>query len=352
MSIPEGICVDLETTLSGRVPDTVRPKGQKRLETRVLEIGASCWHKKVPDYQVLVNPLHGMCLETPEDMFAALRDMHQRPDATIGFWAKVLARRAKTLTPAMLNGMAPEIWERCTVKNKARDFLRWFNGGKGPEFKPEGEALAGLLEYTRKCGETTWLAHNGRSFDFKILQGVAERNGLTIDHVQQADTLHIFRKIDLQVQSYSQPKLYASLGLGVYNAHVAIDDARALAKICQHVSSKGPAKPTHGLAVPVQKAPAKPTGPPYQKPAQKAMMVMDIKGIGPKSRDALLRLGIRTTSQLKAHYDQKGVDWLRRALPRGVRWRVVCQSLALVHKSSTSCAGGARSRVRHALPLV
>ena len=350
MSIPEGICVDLETTLGGRVPDTVRPKGQKRLETRVIEIGATCWHKKVPDYQVLVNPLHGMRLKTPEDMFAALRDMHQRPDATIGFWSKVLARRANTLTPAMLNGMAPDIWERCTVKNKARDFLRWFNGEKGPVFKPEGEALAGLLQYTREHGETTWLAHNGRSFDFKILQGVAERNGLDIGRVQQADTLHIFRKIDLKVQSYSQPKLYASLGLGVYNAHVAIDDARALAKICQHVSSKAPTKPAR-VGAPVQKAPSKPTGPSVQKPTAPGRMVMDIKGIGPKSRDALLRLGIRTTSQLKAHYDQKGVDWLRRALPRGVPWRLVCQSLALVHKGSTLCAGGARSRVRRALPL-
>lgn len=344
MSIPEGICVDLETTLGGRVPDTVRPKGQKRLETRVLEIGATCWHKKVPDYQVLVNPLHGMRLKTPEDMFAALRDMHQRPDATIGFWSKVLARRANTLTPAMLNGMAPDIWERCTVKNKARDFLRWFNGEKGPVFKPEGEALVGLLQYTREHGETTWLAHNGRSFDFKILQGVAERNGLDIGRVQQADTLHIFRKIDLKVQSYSQPKLYASLGLGVYNAHVAIDDARALAKICQHVSAK---------------APTKSTGPSVQKPVRARTkpvrattgMVMDVKGIGPKSRDALHKLGIRTVSQLKTQYDQKGADWLRRTLPRGVRWRLVCQSLALVHKSSTLCAGGARSRVRRALPL-
>ena len=58
--------------------------------------------------------------------------------------------------------------------------------------------------------------------------------------------------------------------------------------------------------------------------------VMKLKGIGPKSRDILARHNIRTISDLNNQFNSKGVEWLRRTLPRGVRWRMVTQSLATV----------------------
>lgn len=345
MSIPEGICVDLETCFASRIPDDIRPKGKKRLETRLLEIGATCWHKQAPEYQVLVNPLHGIPLQTPEDMFSAFRNMYQRPDATINFWSRVLSRRENTLTPAMCNGMDPQIWERCTVRNKAKDFIRWFNHPElGPDFKTEKEALDGLLEYTEERGETTWLAHNGLSFDFKILEGAAERSKTSISSIEQADTLRLFKKkfnlekkLNVEKLSYSQPKLYASLGLGMYNAHVAIDDARALAKICQKLSK--PAKQTNKSdetkttfcqIINTQKIRRQTN----KNKIRKAMTslnqpVMKLKGIGPKSRDILARHNIRTISDLNNQFNSKGVEWLRRTLPCGVRWRMVTQSLAV-----------------------
>jgi len=345
MSIPEGICVDLETSFSSRIPDDVRPKGKKRLETRLLEIGATCWHKHGSDYQALVNPLYGIPLQTPEDMFSAFRDMYQRPDATIDFWSSVLARRENTLTSDMCNGMDPQIWKRCTVKNKAKDFIRWFNHPElGPDFKTEKEALDGLLQYTDDCGETTWLAHNGLSFDFKILEGAAERSGTSISSIEQVDTLRIFKKnfnlekrLNVEKLSYSQPKLYASLGLGVYNAHVAIDDARALAKICQKLSQ--PTKldetttftDTHKIRRKTNNIKIRKAMTSLSQPVMKlSQPVMKLKGIGPKSRDILARHNIRTISDLNNQFNSKGVEWLRRTLPRGVRWRMVTQSLATV----------------------
>jgi hypothetical protein len=329
MSIPEGICVDLETTLAARVPDTVRPPGKKRLETRIIEIGACCWHKQAPEYQCLVNPLAGIPMETPEDMFSALRDRYQRPDATINFWSRVLAHRTDTLTSAMCNGMHPQIWDRCTVKNKTKDFIRWFNEpGSGPDFKTEKQALEGLLQYSEDCGESTWLAHNGKSFDFKVLEGAGERSHTSISNIQQKDTLHIFKKkFDLKQKSYSQPKLYKSLGLGAYNAHVAIDDARALAEICQFLTlgqERG-----EKTAILTQYV-ARPEKIIRRKNNPNTDPVIRLKGIGPKSRDTLARYNIRTISELKHQFNTKGVDWLRRTLPRGVRWRMVTHSLAAV----------------------
>ena len=346
MSIPEGICVDLETSFTSRIPDNVRPKGKKRLETRLLEIGATCWHKRAPEYRALVNPLAGIEMKTPADMFAAFRKMHQRPDATINFWSRVLAHRENTLTSDMcrcLNNkpMNPHIWERCTVENKAKDFIRWFNEPElGPDFKTEKEALNGLLQYTEKCGESTWLAHNGKSFDFKILEGAAERSGTSISSIEQVDTIRIFKKeFDLKKKlgvtklSYSQPKLYESLGLGAYNAHVAIDDARALAKICQFLTSQeeGKTKSTT-LRQPITATLRQPTTATLRQPTTKSANlnkpVIRLKGIGPKSRDTLARYNIRTISELNQQFNSKGVDWLRRTLPRGVRWRMVTHSLA------------------------
>lgn len=339
MSIPEGICVDLETSFASRIPDDVRPKGKKRLETRLLEIGATCWHKQAPEYQVLVNPLYGIPLQTPEDMFSAFRDMYQRPDATIDFWSSVLARRENTLTSDMCNGMDPQIWKRCTVKNKAKDFIRWFNHPEsGPDFKTEKEALDGLLQYTEDCGETTWLAHNGKSFDFKILEGAAERSGTSISSIEQVDTLRLFKKnfnlekkLNVEKLSYSQPKLYASLGLGVYNAHVAIDDARALAKICQKLSNPTKSDETKTpIFTDTHRIRRKTNNTKIRKAMTSlSQPVMKLKGIGPKSRDILARHNIRTISDLNNQFNSKGVEWLRRTLPCGVRWRMVTQSLAV-----------------------
>lgn len=138
----------------------------------------------------------------------------------------------------MVGGEPPQVWLGRTCQNRATDFVRWFAvPHTGPRFVCEKRALRGLVDFTQKANGTAWLAHNGKSFDFKVLAGVSERHSVPIPRgIQQIDTLHVFRKVIPGHKSYSQPVLYHALFGHKYNAHVAIDDAKALARICKHVS--------------------------------------------------------------------------------------------------------------------
>ena len=55
--IPVGFCVDLETTIAGRIPDNIRPRGKKRFETRIIEIGAVHCKDPQQQFKCLVNPI-------------------------------------------------------------------------------------------------------------------------------------------------------------------------------------------------------------------------------------------------------------------------------------------------------
>ena len=65
----KGYCIDLETTLTSKIPDQIRPKEFKRFETRIIEIGAIHVGKNC-QWGCLVNPLpRSADLRTPEDLF-------------------------------------------------------------------------------------------------------------------------------------------------------------------------------------------------------------------------------------------------------------------------------------------
>ena len=55
--------------------------------------------------------------------------------------------------------------------------------------------------------------------------------------------------------------------------------------------------------------------------------VLQLKGIGVKSADALAKVNITTIDQLKTKFMKSGVQWLRKTLPRGVRWKMVVTSI-------------------------
>lgn len=356
----QGFCVDLETTIASKVPDSVRPKGQKRFETRIIEIGAVHVAKQSLKWGCIVNPLpKDAHLNTAQDLIALLRSMYQRPDATIDFWSKVLVKR-KSLTHNMfLNDEPPEVWLNRTTMNRAKDFVRWHNlPESGPKFVTETQALRKLVEFTQS--EPTWYAHNGRSFDFKILKGCGLRCGIRYS-VCEIDTLREFRKRMPGHKSYSQPTLYRNIFKRGYNAHVAIDDATALSELCCYVKTHNSKttchKTTRGNNVP---AVSKPNVSPLQLPAaavsdttktmnltfrlrdvtshkvsfqkkarrQKSRGVTALRGIGTKTAQALSQINIATCQQLKAEFDKRGVEWLQRIVPKGVRWRVVAHSIA------------------------
>jgi len=349
--IPSGICVDLETTIAGKVPDTIQPPGQKRYETRIIEIGAVEWKTPTRTFGCLVNPIPASAaVHSVEELFAWLTKHHQKPSSTLNFWSKVLVKRKSVLRTMFRHEEDPLVWLNRTVKNRAIDFVHWHNHpNDGPEFVTEEVGLRKLLAFG--AGKD-WLAHNGKSFDYKVLQGCALRTGLPIpSSIQQHDTLHLFRKYIPGHTSYSQPKLYSALFKETYNAHVAIDDAKALTRLCQHVDTAAShptaSQPTASRPPTLQATTAsRPTTtsnynrmnlqfiikqPPlttYSKiPSKKPSTLIKIKGIGPKSVAALTLLNITSVDQLQAKLKKHGPEWLRDNLPFGVNWKKVSKEI-------------------------
>ena len=354
MSLPNGVCIDLETTISSRIPDEVQPAGKKRYETRILEIGLVAWHQPEATWGTLVNPIPSdIPITSPKDLFDYLMRVHQNPTRTMQFWSKVLVKR-KSLTRDMFRvPESPEVWLARGIQHKCKDFVRWHNDPScGPEWLDEKQALLKLLKTTRRLKANTWLAHNGNSFDFKVLQGCAIRHGVVLDEsIQKLDTLRHFRKHIPGHKSYSQPILYKAIFGEHYNAHVAIDDAKALARLCKHVQQAPAVKAPIGRKAPAVKAqPVRAKAPmgrkkmdltfrkaqsfngtPSRKPLAKRLFkpgnVTQLRGVGVKTASALAVLGINTVQQFHANYKRNGDDWLRKILPAGVRWRAVSKSL-------------------------
>lgn len=333
-----GFCIDLETTIADRIPDTIRPPGQKRFETRIIEIGAVHWKNNQKLFKCLVNPIpKSSVLKNPKDLFALLRSMHQKPDATLNFWSTVLVKRKSLNHKMFLHDEPPEIWRNRTIINRAKDFIRWHNNPSiGPDFKTESHALQELIQFTRS--EPTWLAHNGNSFDFKVLQGCAERTKNNIPkNVNMVDTLKLFRQHIPGYKSYSQPKLYAEIFQRNYNAHVAIDDAKALAELCVHVNEKVKGQPQKKELDTVKKNLNKRRHVKKQmdltfrkiEKSHSSSPVRLLRGIGPKTETALAALNIRTIDELKKTYTVNGVNWLKKVVPRGASWRVIVSSLMI-----------------------
>lgn len=356
--IPSGICVDLETTIAGKVPDTIQPSGQKRYETRIIEIGAVDWKNPSRTFGCLVNPIPASTtLDSVDDLFKWMTKHHQKPSSTLNFWSKVLVKRKSVTRTMFRSEEAPLVWLNRTVRNRAVDFVHWHNNPTdGPVFVTEEEGLRQLLAFGK--GQD-WLAHNGKSFDYKVLQGCALRTGLPIpSSIQKHDTLHLFRKCIPGHKSYSQPKLYSALFNEIYNAHVAIDDAKALTRLCQHVSRLEPAeeakklsqiKVVHSKSIihtrlePVESPkPSKmnlqfkvvhPVTTPVTQSVSRSVTrcpqsLIKIRGIGPKSVAVLLLLKITTVPELQAKIKIHGAEWLRDNLPFGVNWRKVSQYLS------------------------
>lgn len=372
--IPRGICLDLETTITAKISDLIRKPGFKRYETRIIEIGAVHWADQSNRFMRLVNPIcvplvSGACL------MKHLELIHQKPEVTVNFWSKVLVNRNSLDRTMFEKQEDPQVWLARQAETKANDFVRWFNGSHGPTFVSEKDALHDLLEWS---GSNAWLAHNGNSFDFKVLQGCAERTGIPLNPgIKFHDTLKIFRRVVPGHKSYSQPIFYESLFSEKYNAHVAIDDALALARLCTHIH-KGPVgtvKKDNGHRAPIKKNFKEPASKFSYKmalmtsqqsirqfgvPTVKIKRAMDLtfpkknlagssqskkitkiaqkkitkishlSGVGPKSCQAFASEKVLSLPQLIARYNVGGGPWLKDLLPFGANWRKVEKSILAV----------------------
>ena len=331
-----GICLDLETTIAGKCGHRI--PGTKRYETRITEIGCVNWQNTEETFGCLINPVPATVkLGNGKSLMKWLKDNYQKPAPTINFWAKVLTNRGSLSKEMFIHPEPPEIWNRTTAINKANDFARWHNtAGIGPQMLTEKEALQKLIAFT---GERPWIAHNGNSFDYKVLQGAALRTNVVIPiSIKKHDSLRIFRKSIPGYKSYSQPKLYSAIFKRDYNAHVAIDDAKALAELCRYVANK---QSTNKVPQSTPMTPKRPKKKPMdlqfgtQKTLQKTYAkknynkitkLIQIRGIGPKSITALSTVGVFTILQLKQKV-KTNRNWLKNTLPFGVSHNKIYKEL-------------------------
>lgn len=369
--IPRGICLDLETTITSKISDLIRRPGFKRYETRIIEIGAVHWAEQSNRFMRLVNPI-GVPLVSGAGLMKHLELIHQKPEVTVNFWSKVLVNGNSLDRTMFEKEEDPQVWLARQAETKANDFVRWFNGSHGPTFVSEKDALHDLLEWS---GSNAWLAHNGNSFDFKVLQGCAERTGIPLNPgIKFHDTLKIFRRVVPGHKSYSQPIFYESLFSEKYNAHVAIDDAIALARLCTHIH-KGPVgtvKKDIGHRAPIKKNFKEPASKfsykmalmtsqksvrQFGAPTDKIKRAMDLTfpkknldgpvkskkiaqkkitkisqlpGVGPKSCQAFASEKVLSLPQLIARYKVGGGPWLKDLLPFGANWKKVEKSILAV----------------------
>lgn len=233
-------------------------KGFKRKHQQILEIGM-CKGKKT--FQCLVNP----CGEKP--IIQELHRLGQDPEKTINFWTKLLIGK----------GILNTAVKRKDIEGKAKAIQEI------PDMLSPVEAIKKAYDFADH--KDTWIAHNGKSFDFHILR--AHLDQAELKHPKFVDSLPILRS-SLDLVSYSQPLVYKALFKDTYKAHHALHDAEALQRIWNHLKHT---KSTESTESTKSTKSAKST-----KSIKSELL--ELHGIGPKSVIELNKNGIFTIRQL------------------------------------------------------
>ena len=282
--------------------------GFKRNITRILEIGV---HAENIKYQKMINPLEKY--NTGEDIIKNLIQMDQDPDKTIHFWTKLLVekgalksniKRADTMKKAdqistllkrsdiALTKKNPEEWLFALESfdddiEKAKEFVETKKSEKAKSllFYKTIDCLHELLTYSNFI----WVAHNGKSFDEKIIRGNAKRLDIDIS-CRFEDSLPVFRRLLKGEPSYSLPILHKSVLKKAYKAHHAYEDAKALANLFNHVVGE---KKIEEIFI-------------------KKSDLLTLKGVGKKSVEALNKKNIKTLEDLYTYVDTHNIqDWYK-----------------------------------------
>lgn len=237
------LCYDLEACFLA--------KGGKREFQRILEIGMVKGNKT---FQRLVNPVGD------GDVIETLKEKGQDPVKTVHFWTKLLTEK-KYLNTAV---------RRKSTNQKAAAIRLLLN--TSDDFVSEESALRDAAEFGK---DLLWIAHNGKSFDNRIMAGYMGR--LKIPPPKFEDSLPVLRR-KLDLTSYSQPNIYRSLFKDKYFAHHALEDAKALRRILRHVSKNNVLSLFNGSDL------------------------QSLRGIGPYSEGVLMKNGIHNVVELR--------DWI------------------------------------------
>jgi DNA polymerase III epsilon subunit-like protein len=287
--------------------------GFKRSDAKILEIALYNANIK---FQKLINPLTKYA--SGDDIINELYETGQHAENTLRFWTKLLIGKNALETSNRrkdTSGQASAISKLLLRSDIARTYkkpikmlyaLEKSNDDveKAKEIK-DRTMLKGnsLLFYTPKeaieeainTGKNlSWIAHNGKSFDEKILKG----QGIDgLDDITFYDSLPLFRHLLKDQPSYSQPILYKSLFKSTYKAHHALDDSTALYKMVQHVIQD------EDLKNMIESIPI--------KTKKYKTDLNDVKGFGPKSIECLMRNKIKTRKDLDTYIQTHTyTDWV------------------------------------------
>jgi hypothetical protein len=282
-------------------------KGQKRTNQRMLEIALYC---KEFSFSKLINPCEKY--NNGEEIIESLNSMDQNPEKSLRFWTKLLVEKRHLKSHFKRAGQEKQAdaisillqrsqkamdnkgeyttsqWLYALENNKedvklAKKYLDKYEveETKGPLFYD----CKSTLEEALKIGTgRTWIAHNGKSFDEKIVVGNCARDKIKCEVVFE-DSLPMFRRT-ITSDSYSQPLLYRGIFGKGYKAHHALDDAIALYQLLEYVSDKESI--TIEKLFEVKKSPIKK----YDSD------LSTIRGVGQKSVEKFKKGGIHTKKDL------------------------------------------------------
>lgn len=235
------LCYDLEACFV--------KKGCTRSDTKILEVA---FKSKQKAYQRLVNPLPKY--NNAKEVMDSLTSLNQHVENTINFWVKLLIgkkaldtsvsrkttiQKAESISTLLKrsdvakkyedeSGMMQALYRNDDDVEKAEVDLRTNDKSFDQIFYTADEAIKDMIQEAK--GIDVWVAHNGKSFDEKILRGHSHN----FDHVVFVDSLHLLKYLIPDMPSYSQPQLYQQLFKKKYFAHHALEDSVALCKIMDH----------------------------------------------------------------------------------------------------------------------
>ena len=226
-------------------------KGFKREHTLLFEFAM---FNDTISYQRMINPLSKYACA--DDIIGEFDKLGSDPLKSLRFWTKLLAEKGAISSSVRRKNR----WDQAAAISKLLLRSDVALANKHPEkmlFALEQEnddrsKAMSLLETKRMLGKPSgplfykpndvlraaktkghgilWVAHNGKSFDEKILKG----HDVDWKGTFFVDSLPLLRKLLPDKISYSQPLLFKDVFHRKYFAHHALDDAQALHKLLTH----------------------------------------------------------------------------------------------------------------------
>jgi DNA polymerase III epsilon subunit-like protein len=301
------VCYDTETSFLR--------KGFTRKDSCLFEIGA---HSKDATFQRMVNPLK--IYDNADNIIESIYQSGSDPNKSLMFWVKLLSekgalrsnlRRADKWKQAdaigiLLRRSDTALKHESPLKmlyalEKTDDDVKLAENmikHKTMLGKPNGLLFytpeSAMREMKEKFEKEIWVAHNGKSFDEKIVKN----QGVDLSKVSFVDSLPLFRTLVPGENSYSQPLLYRSVLKREYKAHHAYSDSKALHELLTHVL-----KDRSLESISTKKAKKKITPKPKTD-------LLEIRGIGPVSATRLMRKKIKSIDDLNTYIDTHNYnDW-------------------------------------------